>query len=105
MYVTEYAKKKKLDIDYKSLIRAAIHDYYLYDWHDKGKWHKPPWLCKILIALQNAIRLSSDINELKKMYFLRHVSFNANTTKIQKGWILQKCEKSDFKRLQKRKKN
>jgi uncharacterized protein len=51
-----YAKKKNLDLDYRSLIRGAmLHDFYLYDWHKKHKGHRlhgfrhPAW------ALHNAL--------------------------------------------------
>ena len=37
------AKKKKNKCDMRALVRGALlHDYYLYDWHDKNKgfrWH------------------------------------------------------------------
>ncbi len=40
-YAYLYAKKKGLDIDYRSLIRGALlHDFYLYDWHKSGEGHK-----------------------------------------------------------------
>ena len=35
------AKKLKLDIDEESLIKGALlHDYFLYDWHEKEDYHK-----------------------------------------------------------------
>ena len=100
----EYAKKKKLDIDYKSLIRAALlHDYYLYDWHDKGKWHKPHGYKHPKIALHNAIKDYPDINEIEKDAILRHMfPLTLIPPKYKEGWILQKCDKkatlSDYKK-------
>lgn len=33
--------KRKLDLDYTQLIRGALlHDYFLYDWHDKDRSHR-----------------------------------------------------------------
>lgn len=35
------AKKLRLDIDKESLIKGALlHDYFLYDWHEKEDYHK-----------------------------------------------------------------
>lgn len=35
------AKKLKLNIDRESLIKGALlHDYFLYDWHEKEDYHK-----------------------------------------------------------------
>jgi uncharacterized protein len=60
-------------IDYDSLIRGAmLHDFFLYDWHDKNKgvkWHgfKHPQ-----IALQNA-QNHFDLNKKEKDIILRHM--------------------------------
>lgn len=60
-------------IDYFSLIRGAmLHDFFLYDWHDKNKgfrWHgfKHP-----KIALQNAQKYF-DITQKEKDIILRHM--------------------------------
>lgn len=37
------AEKYNLSVDYYSLITGALlHDYFLYDWHDKEDGHKRP---------------------------------------------------------------
>ena len=43
-YICYYwVKKYHLHIDEKALIRGALlHDYFLYDWHDKEHEHKRP---------------------------------------------------------------
>jgi uncharacterized protein len=60
-------------IDYHSLIRGAmLHDFFLYDWHDKNKgfrWHgfKHP-----KIALNNAQKYF-DLSQKEKDIILRHM--------------------------------
>ena len=43
-YICYYwVKKYHLHVDVKALIRGALlHDYFLYDWHDKEHEHKRP---------------------------------------------------------------
>ena len=47
LYVTYesclFAERHQLSVDYAALIRGAfLHDYFLYDWHDKEHVHKRP---------------------------------------------------------------
>ena len=52
-----YAKSKKMQIDYHALIRGALlHDYYLYDWHDKQNRAKYHGFSHPFIAAKNAKR-------------------------------------------------
>lgn len=45
----------RLDIDYASLIRGALlHDYFLYDWHDRGGGHRLHGFRHPRTALKNA---------------------------------------------------
>ncbi len=54
-YAYLYAKKKNLDIDYRSLIRGALlHDFYLYDWHRSGEGHKLHGFRHPFFAFRNA---------------------------------------------------
>lgn len=50
-----YARAKKLDLDYPSLIRGALlHDYYLYDWHKRHVGHRLHGFCHPAWSLHNA---------------------------------------------------
>ena len=56
-YICYYwVKKYHLHVDEKALIRGALlHDYFLYDWHDKEHEHKrPPGFFHPSAALCNA---------------------------------------------------
>lgn len=66
-----YAKDKK-KYDLRSLVRGALlHDYYLYDWHDKNhpKLHgfRHP-----LIALKNATK-DFELNKIEKDIIKKHM--------------------------------
>lgn len=68
-----FVKKLRLKVDKRSLVRGAfLHDYYLYDWHEKDashKWHGYHHADK---ALENASRLF-DLNELEKHIIYCHM--------------------------------
>lgn len=60
-------------IDYKSLIRGAmLHDFFLYDWHDKNKGVKLHAFKHPKIAYENAQKFF-DINKIEKDIILRHM--------------------------------
>ncbi|WP_294345320.1 phosphohydrolase [uncultured Clostridium sp.] len=67
------SKKFHINVDARSLIRgAALHDFFLYDWHIKeGRkgWHgfRHP-----KIAYENAIKYF-DINDIEKDIILKHM--------------------------------
>lgn len=49
------ARKLRLKVDYASLIRGALlHDYFLYDWHDKNNGHRLHGFFHSGKALKNA---------------------------------------------------
>jgi uncharacterized protein len=52
-YCCRFAKKMRLKVDYKSMVRGALlHDFFLYDWHDD--WDKLHGFKHPRIALENA---------------------------------------------------
>ena len=41
VHAYSYARKRKLNLDYKSLIMCCLrHDFYLYDWHHAHEGHR-----------------------------------------------------------------
>ncbi len=77
LYVAEYAylyaKKKGLDLDYKSLIRGALlHDFYLYDWHRSGEGHKLHGFRHPFFAYRNAKKHFS-INDIEGNIIKAHM--------------------------------
>ena len=51
------ADKWHVDVDRRSMVRGALlHDYYLYDWHEKEAWHKWHGFRHPRFAMENAQR-------------------------------------------------
>ena len=67
-------RRLHLNIRYKSLIRGALlHDFFLYDWHDKEDGHKRPHgFYHPSAALANAER-DFEINSRTKNIIKRHM--------------------------------
>ena len=68
------AEKYNLSVDYYSLITGALlHDYFLYDWHDKEDGHKRPHgFYHPSAALANAER-DFEIHSRTKNIIKRHM--------------------------------
>lgn len=67
------ADKLHIDIDRKSLIRGALlHDYFLYDWHDKDKTHSIHGFHHPATALKRA-KEDYELNYIEKNIILRHM--------------------------------
>lgn len=59
--VTHYslicASRLHIKVDYKKLVCGALlHDYFLYDWHEKDKSHKWHGFRHPKVALNNALK-------------------------------------------------
>lgn len=90
-YVSYYlALKWKVDVDMDSLLRGALlHDYFLYDWHEKEDWHKWHGYRHADHALKNAMR-DFKLNKIEKNMIRCHM-FPLNLTRIpryKESWIL-----------------
>lgn len=69
-----YAKKRNLKIDVKSMVRGALlHDFYLYDWRENKKKYKGHGFTHPSVALENAMREFSDLNDVEKDIILSHM--------------------------------
>ena len=92
-YLYSIAKPKK-KYDMNSLIRGSLlHDFYLYDWHNKD--HKRPHgFHHPLIAYKNAIKYF-DINKIEENIIKTHM-FPLTLFRIPKykeSWLVQKMDK------------
>lgn len=79
----------KISVDIKSLIRGSLlHDYFLYDWHEKDKSHKWHGFRHAKIALKNATR-DFELTEIEKNMIKRHMfPLNIIPPKYKEGIIL-----------------
>lgn len=69
-----FAEEHQLSVDYKVLIRGAfLHDYFLYDWHDKLHEHKRPHgFFHAKAALKNAME-DFDLSPKEQNIIRRHM--------------------------------
>ena len=90
-----YAYKKKLDVDYYSLIRGAyLHDLFLYDWRQENTWFKLKHLfVHPKIAYNNACQYFK-LNEIEKDIILHHMfPITPVFPRTKEGWIVSKKDK------------
>ncbi len=84
------ALKMNAPVDIHSLIRGALlHDYFLYDWHEKDASHKWHGFHHAERACENAMRDIPDLNEIEKDMIKCHMfPLNIIPPKYMEGWIL-----------------
>ena len=77
-------KKYFIQFDYKKLIVGAyLHDFFLYDWHEKEEWHKWHGFKHPHIAAENAKKMF-DIDDEEKMIIESHM-WPLTPTKLPKS--------------------
>ena len=89
------AWKMHIPVNEKALIRGALlHDYFLYDWHDKNSHHKRPHgFYHPSVALANAER-DFDLNWRVKNTIKRHMfPLTPIPPKCLEGWIVCAADK------------
>ena len=64
--------KFNFKVDYESLIRGALHDYFLYDWHDKNNGYRLHGFFHPRIALKNASE-DFELTAKEENIILRHM--------------------------------
>ncbi len=88
------ANKLNLKVDKKSLIRGALlHDYFLYDWHDKNKPVKLHGFKHPKVALKNA---SEDfaLNKKERDIILHHMfPLTITPPNSKEAWIICLADK------------
>ena len=84
------ALKMNAPVDIHSLVRGALlHDYFLYDWHEKDASHKWHGFHHAKKACENAARDIPDLNEIEKDMIKCHMfPLNIVPPKYMEGWIL-----------------
>lgn len=65
-YSAIFAHRMHIKVNYKNLIIGALlHDYFLYDWHEKSKSHKWHGFRHPKLALNNALK-KWDLTDIEK---------------------------------------
>lgn len=89
------ASKFNLNIDMRSLVRGALlHDYYLYDWHNKTVRAKLHGFHHPRIACENASR-DFDLNAIEQDIIRRHMfPLTPTPPKYKEGWVICAADKA-----------
>ena len=69
----KFVRKFKISCDERAVVRGALlHDYFLYDWHEKALWHNWHGFRHPGIALQNAVKEYS-ISQIEGEIIKKHM--------------------------------
>lgn len=90
----QIAKKLRLNVDKKSMIRGALlHDYFLYDWHEKREGHNIHGFTHPYSALKNANR-DFKLNDIEKNIIVRHMfPLTPIPPKCKEAWVVCLADK------------
>ena len=85
----KYTDKRNINVDRRSLVRGALlHDYFLYDWHEKNGGHRLHGFTHAKKALKNAER-DFKLNDIEKNMILCHMfPMNLRIPKYKESKIL-----------------
>ena len=93
--INEALKKLNIKMNEKALVRGALlHDFFLYDWHDKKPERKKHGFTHPHIALHNAQK-EFDLSDREKDIIVKHM-FPLTITKIPKckeAWVVSAADK------------
>ena len=88
------AERMSISVDERSMVRGALlHDYCLYDWHDKNNGVKLHGWKHPKIALDNALK-EFELNEIEQDVICRHMfPFTITPPKHKEGWLVTMADK------------
>ncbi|MDY4969680.1 MAG: phosphohydrolase [Lachnospiraceae bacterium] len=88
------AEQLHLQVDWLSMIRGALlHDYFLYDWHEKDAGHRLHGFHHPARALKNA-RADFSLNDTESFIILRHMfPLTPVPPASAEGWIVCLADK------------
>ena len=83
-------KRFHMKMDLEELIRGALlHDYYLYDWHDKAPSHRFHGFTHPKRALSNALRKYPNLTRTERDMIRRHMfPLTLIPPKTKGGWLI-----------------
>ena len=69
-----FAKNRNMNVNYEALIRGAfLHDFYLYDWHEKSPFHRLHGFTHPYQAYKNAKLYFDNISKLEENMITSHM--------------------------------
>ena len=89
------ASKFNLDVDMRSLVRGALlHDYFLYDWHEKDYSHRLHGFHHSPTALRNA-KKDFSLSQLEENIIERHMfPLTPKPPRYKEAWIICVADKA-----------
>ena len=105
----KYHINKRPSYDIKEFVRGALlHDYYLYDWHNKGEGHRLHGFRHPRFAYNNA-KKDFIVTPMMKDIILHHMfPITIIPPHTKAGWVVSHFDKvatiNDYKRKKKKKK-
>ena len=101
-----FAKEHQLQVEMEQLIRGALlHDYFLYDWHEKDDSHKWHGFHHARKALENALE-DFKLNEIERDIIACHMfPLNIRPPKYRESWLVCYADKvcSGFETVKRKK--
>lgn len=84
-----FVRKYKIRCNLRAVVRGALlHDYFLYDWHEKDLWHNWHGFRHPATALKNAAEDFS-LSDLEKEIILRHMwPLTPVPPRCKEAWIV-----------------
>lgn len=88
------ARRLSVNVDERSLIRGALlHDYFLYDWHEKDASHKWHGFFHAGCALRNAME-DFELSEIEQDMIRHHMfPLNPGPPRSREAWLLCLADK------------
>lgn len=90
-----YAKRLHLKIDEEALVRGALlHDYYLYDWHIEGAFHRGHIIMHPREAASKA-KQDFKISKKEENMIRRHMfPLTITPPRYREGWLISWADKT-----------
>lgn len=88
------ARKFHIRCDYNSLLRGSLlHDYFLYDWHDKDAAHKWHGFHHAAVALKNASK-DFELTDIEMDIIAKHMfPLNIKLPRYKESYIVSLADK------------
>lgn len=86
----KYHKKHKPKFKLKNFVRGALlHDYYLYDWHDRLPENRLHGFTHSKRALKNALLRYPDLSDMEKDMIKNHMfPLTITPPRTKAGWLV-----------------
>jgi uncharacterized protein len=84
-----FMNRHNIIVDEQAVVRGALlHDYFLYDWHEKDLWHNWHGFRHASTALRNADK-EYELTDMEREIILKHMfPLNIRPPRCKEAWIV-----------------